>query len=358
VAISAYQHARKNQILLVRYKAVNRFNGLALANVSVGFCPACSSEGLVSVKIMAAVWELALPANEKLIALAFADHANDDGVCYPSLRRIAWKCNVSRDTAKRIAAKLRNAGILVVLQESGGAGHPPRYRVVPEKGCKLTPLIQAEGVQSLPKRGATTPQKGCTAMPPESKPVTEYSEPPIQHDTPRTETVRGAARESKSSGETKSRTERHFPYQELLLRFAQTFRYSITEADGRLGWILHRALQRKEFHNSSGPRIHNEWAYVVKANANLDLQRYSEPGGVGPLIEKHSFAEMTGIKLRQCPQCLDSVIAGMDCSCNPAEHHKPETRKKRRRVKCIRCGKSKLQHNYGHAGHAFATATF
>ncbi|WP_373885605.1 helix-turn-helix domain-containing protein [Snodgrassella alvi] len=33
---------------------------------------------------MAKAWELDLSQGEKLVLLALCDHANDDGICYPS----------------------------------------------------------------------------------------------------------------------------------------------------------------------------------------------------------------------------------------------------------------------------------
>jgi len=135
----------------------------------------------VSVKIMAAVWELELPANEKLIALAFADHANDSGLCFPSLSRIAWKCGISRETAKRVAANLREAGILVVERKSGGAGRPPLYRINPEKGVKLTPFPKTEKGSGGEKEGSEPPQKGVTADTPEPNTGTETR----NHQNPR-----------------------------------------------------------------------------------------------------------------------------------------------------------------------------
>lgn len=55
----------------------------------------------MSIKLMSLVWELSqvnseINRDDKFLLLALADHANDDGECYPSLSRIQKKCFFSR----------------------------------------------------------------------------------------------------------------------------------------------------------------------------------------------------------------------------------------------------------------------
>ncbi len=95
----------------------------------------------MSVKIMAQVWELDLPQNEKLVLLALGDHADDEGVCYPSVARIAWKTGMSERQVQRIGKKLRAAGLIVLMKHGqGGRGNPAVYRIKPQKGVKLSPF--------------------------------------------------------------------------------------------------------------------------------------------------------------------------------------------------------------------------
>jgi Helix-turn-helix domain len=63
---------------------------------------------------MSQVWDLeGLPATDKLIMLAFADHANDDGgLCYPSQGSIARKTGLHVDTVQRRVAVLTETGLL------------------------------------------------------------------------------------------------------------------------------------------------------------------------------------------------------------------------------------------------------
>lgn len=55
----------------------------------------------MSIKLMSLVWELSqvnseINRDDKFLLLALADHANDDGECYPSLSKIQKKCFFSK----------------------------------------------------------------------------------------------------------------------------------------------------------------------------------------------------------------------------------------------------------------------
>ncbi len=132
----------------------------------------------MSVKVMSAVWELNLPQNQKLVLLAFADHADDDGVCYPSVGRIAWKTGISERQVQRIVKKLRAAGLVVLLRNAqGGRGNAAVYQVQPKKGVKLSPfagmgdsgdiLSESKGCHSQQERVTSGDQKGDIAASPE-----------------------------------------------------------------------------------------------------------------------------------------------------------------------------------------------
>lgn len=61
----------------------------------------------MSVRLMAAVFELEIPAREKLVLLAMADHARDDGTgCYPSIGLLARKTSQTRRGVQKIMRRL------------------------------------------------------------------------------------------------------------------------------------------------------------------------------------------------------------------------------------------------------------
>jgi DNA-binding Lrp family transcriptional regulator len=115
---------------------------------------------------MTAVWELDLPPQDKFILLAFADHADDSGYCYPSFGRIAWKCGVSRSTIKRFVRRCRVSGVLEVLSVGVGRNNPSRYRVQVLKGVRLDPFVKRG--QEGREKGSSRDVKGVTLVDTES----------------------------------------------------------------------------------------------------------------------------------------------------------------------------------------------
>lgn len=100
---------------------------------------------------MSAVWELELPKEQKLVLLAIADHANDDGYCWPSMSRIAWKCGYEQKrTVSDIIRKLLASEVLVIVERAHGRT-PTKYQIRPHRGARL-PEFNPDDFQS--DRGA------------------------------------------------------------------------------------------------------------------------------------------------------------------------------------------------------------
>lgn len=67
----------------------------------------------MSVKVMSYVWDIPLfKGSDKLVMLCLADHADDKGLCWPSIDTIARKSGVSPTTVKSTLKKLETAGWL------------------------------------------------------------------------------------------------------------------------------------------------------------------------------------------------------------------------------------------------------
>ncbi len=120
-------------------------------------------EGYLSIKVMSRVWESDLLSSDKFILLAFADHSDDSGYCYPSLHRVAWKCGVSKDTIRRAIARLVFKGIVTIVRPGTGRGHTTLYRISTEKGSNLQPLF-LKGSHPATERVAPEAIKGSTLV--------------------------------------------------------------------------------------------------------------------------------------------------------------------------------------------------
>ena len=66
----------------------------------------------MSVKLMSAAWDMDLPMGQKMLLLALCDHANDEGVCYPSQEKLAQKCSMGERTVISHIQWLEKHGIL------------------------------------------------------------------------------------------------------------------------------------------------------------------------------------------------------------------------------------------------------
>jgi len=67
----------------------------------------------MSVKAITWAWRQKLPATEKLVLLALADHSNDEDFrAWPSLSHLADKCGLHRRSVIRLLAELETAGYL------------------------------------------------------------------------------------------------------------------------------------------------------------------------------------------------------------------------------------------------------
>jgi MarR-like DNA-binding transcriptional regulator SgrR of sgrS sRNA len=77
----------------------------------------------MSIHAMTLVWRCTdMSQSETLVALALADHANDQGICWPSLHTIAIKSRLSERQVRRVIQKLQDDGI-VVYNEKPGRSH-------------------------------------------------------------------------------------------------------------------------------------------------------------------------------------------------------------------------------------------
>lgn len=101
---------------------------------------------------MALVWGMSLPDSQKIVLLALADSANDEGHCWPSMRALCIKTSKSERTVQG------------VIKELCEAGHLTR-REVPGKGCNYSvhPRNDCAPAEAAtpPAETAGHPRSGC-----------------------------------------------------------------------------------------------------------------------------------------------------------------------------------------------------
>lgn len=70
----------------------------------------------MSIRLVKAALGLPLSSTSKLILVVLAEHANEEGICWPATKRIAQNASVSPRSAKRLIRQLEQGGFLSVIQ--------------------------------------------------------------------------------------------------------------------------------------------------------------------------------------------------------------------------------------------------
>jgi hypothetical protein len=77
----------------------------------------------VSIKIMTWAFEQKIPGNIKIVLLALADNANDEGYCWPSQETIARKASVSVRNLRRLLTQLEERELISISRRNDRDGH-------------------------------------------------------------------------------------------------------------------------------------------------------------------------------------------------------------------------------------------
>lgn len=129
--------------------------------------------GAVSVRVLSWVWDHSQAAgNDRLVLLAIADNANDEGTCWPGVALLAHKTRLHPRTVQRCIASLRKMGELGVEFNKGGKDswrrdkRPNLYTVTGYVAGRqiVTPL--AYGVAEMVERGDRTTPDGVAPVSP------------------------------------------------------------------------------------------------------------------------------------------------------------------------------------------------
>lgn len=126
----------------------------------------------MSVRLMSIVWDLDLPPGEKLVLLALADQANDQGTqCWPSVATIAKRSGQGERTVRRALSDLETKGHLTRDHRDGTS---TQYRVhpcqigTPDKTAPL-PKTTDTPAKLAPKPSRTIKVQKATPSSPRAK---------------------------------------------------------------------------------------------------------------------------------------------------------------------------------------------
>lgn len=104
---------------------------------------------------MTRVWDMELPDSDKIVLLALADCANDEGHCWPSVASLVRKCTKSERTIQASIKRLVDEGLLL-RREVPGKGC--NYTVLPKTTATAAPRKDSAPAKSAPAQGtADTP---------------------------------------------------------------------------------------------------------------------------------------------------------------------------------------------------------
>lgn len=125
----------------------------------------------MSVHVSRQIWPIKLPSTDKLVLACLADHADDDGLAYPGMARIAACCGLT-ERAVRAAMRRLESCQLVTVVELERAARSRRYRVTPDRYLPRNDIPPGTSFPPEPPSG-----EGGTTFPPGRNHVPVREEP-------------------------------------------------------------------------------------------------------------------------------------------------------------------------------------
>lgn len=141
----------------------------------------------MSIKAMNWAWEQTLAPSSKLILMALADAANEEGQCWPRIRLIAAKCCTSERTVQRVLKEFEHNRMLIVTPRfrPDGAQTSNGYRldmqIPPDKLSPPSPARRREDdIRDTPGGATVASGGGDRALSPQEPPLNQKNELPLQ----------------------------------------------------------------------------------------------------------------------------------------------------------------------------------
>lgn len=137
----------------------------------------------MSIELMTKVWKTDVgPATRRLVLLALADSANDDGVCWPSVETLARKAGCGVSSARRACQELEADGFLVREErDANGRQRSNLYRLslsaIEGAQIERAPKLSGTGRPDRAGGGAQIERQNPNRETKEGTPTTETSPP-------------------------------------------------------------------------------------------------------------------------------------------------------------------------------------
>lgn len=128
----------------------------------------------MSVALMTEVWKINLPASEKLVLLALADCANDEGGCWPSMATLTKKCSKGERTVQAAIKALVDAGHLTRKERLGKGCF---YTVHPRNNCAPAETAPPQKLTQTPAEIADKPSRTINVVKANALPTKRASVP-------------------------------------------------------------------------------------------------------------------------------------------------------------------------------------
>lgn len=106
-----------------------------------------------------AIDEKSVTGNDRLVLIALADHADDDGVCFPGQEKLALRLGVSERTLNRVMSRLEEAGLIERsrrYREFDGFRTSDLYQLFPDSPDKVAGEVTRQSEQGYPTTVSVT----------------------------------------------------------------------------------------------------------------------------------------------------------------------------------------------------------
>ena len=224
----------------------------------------------MSIKWSGMVWHNSQQTGSGLLVLlAIADHANDDGICWPSVARLARMARVSERQCQRLISQLVNAGELAVERGGHGPKSTTVYRI------RILPVLAENKGDIQGIKGDIQRAKGDIAVSPE--PSIEPSIEPVAEERASEPTPEPTPEPTAPAATAKSQPTRDawiIEYENVwgMMVASPYIAEQITDWQSRVTFPAWRhALQESARANA------RNWRYLSRVLERLERDGYQEP---------------------------------------------------------------------------------